>query len=536
MTTTMKRIRLRLLPGIVLWTLMQSVQADCPLDGTTLMNTGPISPQTTFPLWLQDSEGLAVEMCPGTDQVNCISLPPNDPLGGNTATPEQLAFAAQIGFGNEAFWASADALIDLPNNDRALLVSAVEAAFLTNFAPGGGTQFTRLRIRIDVAVPGTYVITHPWGQITEVVDTPGQNAINISDDLFFVADQVGFNGSIGPILTWDTFPNDPLLDLYGPPFTYGPPYGGSGPDGVADYIGTINFLNPITGGSEHFVKGSPCGTNEFKISAYADPGLTTPINIAVPNGLCSAGLVGTACVTDANCDTTPGQGDGICHLFTASICTAGLTGNACITNADCNTQGAQDGICVTNTVKTDLFNVTGKIFNGPPLPTPLAVDQATYSRAIGGRVNVFATAPTQAAVSFTGDPNLPAGSQSMPGDGSGRFFGSVPLTPDATTVPAEITVTADNGAFDPSNVPTDIVVPLVDLVTITRAEYDYDNKVLTIEAHSSDLASPPILTALGQTLSGGVLATNLAVAPPTVTVTSDAGGSATRPVTVNHAP
>ena len=148
---------------------------------------------------------------------------------------------------------------------------------------------------------------------------------------------------------------------------------------------------------------------------------------------------------------------------------------------------------------------------------------------------MFAKAPTTAVVSFSGGANLPAGAQPMTGDGSGRFFGSVALTPNATTLPADVTVTADNAAA-PDNLPTDIVTPLVDLVTITRADYDYATGVLTIEAHSSDQLAPPTLSALGQNLTGGALTANLTVAPPTVTVTSSAGGSATIPVTVIHTP
>ncbi len=461
----MKLFRLWLLSSALLIVLVQTGQAACPDDGATPMNIGPHNPQTTFPLWVQDSEGLALEICPGTDQLNCISVPPFTvaDFPGDPEAPAKAALSQQIGFGDEGFWASAEAIIALPGGDRALLVSAVEAAFLPDFADGNQFPFTRLRIRIDIAQAGTYVVTHPWGQISYNITTPGPNAINDSFDIPFAADQVGYQGRLGPILTWNTYPGDPLLDQYGPPFQFAPPFGQGVPDGVADYIGTLNFVNPVTGGPEHLVKGSPCGTNYFRVDG--------------PN-------IG---------------GTGI------------------------------------NAVQTDLFTVTGKIFNGPPLPTPLDISQVTYSRAIGGRVNAFAKAPTTAVVSFSGDANLPAGAQPMTGDGSGRFFGSVALTPNATTLPADVTVTADNSAAAP-NLPTDIVTPLVDLVTVTRADFDYATGVLTIEAHSSDQLVPPTLSALGQNLTGGALTTNLTVAPPTVTVTSSAGGSATIPVTVIHTP
>ena len=98
-------------------------------------------------------------------------------------------------------------------------------------------------------------------------------------------------------------------------------------------------------------------------------------------------------------------------------------------------------------------------------------------------------------------------------------------------------MTANNNVA-PVNLPTTLTnIPLVDLVTITRAEYDFATGDLIIEAHSSDLVTPPTLSALGQNLTNGVLTKTLnpGVAPPTVTVTSLAGGSATIPVTIIHA-
>ncbi len=461
-----KSFRLRLLASALLIGLAQTGQAACPADGATPMNIGAHNPQTTFPLWVQDSEGLALEICPGTDLLNCISVPPFTvtDFPGDPDAAAKAALSQQIGFGDEGFWASAETSIALPGGGLALMVSAVEAAFLPDFADGNQFPFTRLRLRIDIPQDGTYVVTHPWGQISYNITGAANNRdINDSFDIPFVADEVGYQGRIGPILTWDTFPGDPLLDQFGPPFTFTPPFGTVGPDGSADYIGTLNFVNPATGGPDHRVKGSPCGTNFFRIEGP---------NIGGPG---------------------------------------------------------------VNSVQTDLFTVTGKVFNGASLPTPLDVDQVTYSRSSVGRVNVFANAPTKADVSFSGGASLPAGVQPMAGDGSGRFYGGVSL-PDATTLPADVTVTANNAAIDPDNLPTDIVAPLVDLVTITRAEYDYATGDLTIEAHSGDLLAAPTLSALGQSLTAGVLTTNLTIAPPTVTVTSDAGGSATIPVTVIHAP
>ena len=432
----MKKFRLWLVSSALLTALAQTSLAACPADGAKPMNIGPFNPQTTFPLWVQDSEGLALEICPGTDAANCISVPPfiAADFPGDPDAAAKAALSQQIGFGDEGFWASAETSIPLPGGGQALLVSAVEAAFLPDFADGNQFPFTRLRLRIDIPQDGTYVVTHPWGQITyDIVGAANSGDINDSFDIPFVADEVGYQGRIGPILTWETFPDDPLLS------------GGA-------YIGTLAADRPV--------KGSPCGTNYFRIDG--------------PN-------IG---------------GNGI------------------------------------DFIQTNLFTVTGKVYTGA-LPTPVEVGQVTYSRAASGRVSVFAEAPTQAVVSFSGGADLPAGAIPMTGDGSGRFFGSVTLAP-AATLPAEITVTASNAAVGSS--PADVIAPLVDLVTITRAEFDYATGDLNIEARSSDQFAPPTLSALGQNLTNGSLSTNLIVAPPTVTVSSSAGGSATIPVTVIHTP
>jgi len=446
---------------MILMGVIGSAHAVC--SGPTPMDIGPHNPVTTFPLWVQDSQALALEICPGTDQLNCISVPPftaADFPGDPNATAKG-ALSQQIGFGDEGFWASSDALLTIPASGalatpgRAVFVFGVEAAFLPDFADGNQFPFTRMRIRIDVPQAGTYTVTHPWGQIEYVITDPGIRAINDSFDIPFVADQQGYRGRIGSLLTWDTFPDDPLLDQYGPPFTYTPPYGASGPDGIADYIGLPTV--------DHAVKGSPCGTNFVRID------------------------------------------------------------------------GPDIGGTGVNSIETNLFTVSGKIYNGPPLPTPLQVDQLSYNRsAFSGRVDVFANAPSASIVTFSADPNLPVGEHPMTGDGSGRFFGQMPLTPDTATLPPTVQVTATNLAVAPASNPAIVDIPLVDQVTISRADYDLATSSIIIEAGSSDLRVPPTLTAFGQPLVNGTLTTFVSTVPASVTVTSSAGGSATFPVSIIH--
>ena len=335
-------------------------KAACPADGATPFLAGPIVPTDPadpayngFASYVQDSQGLALALC--LDPNFCFFDPP---------IPEN-AFSVKIGFGAEAFWWLSEATVATTMGLDALVVMAAEAAFITE-EPGDGEQFpfTRLRIRVDVPFPGVYTVTHPYGQERFVVEVtaPGQE-IRESFDIEFMPNAQN-QGRVGPWLTWDTFPNDPVLP---------------------DTAGSDRFVGDAA--TPHAVKGSPCGTNFFRVEAVQLDGVT-PLAI----------------------DPLDEDGDGL-----------------------------------TNRITSDLFVTSGRVFPGN-VATPLVVDAATYSRATDGRVNVFATAPTTAVVTFSGGANLPAGEQPMVGDGSGRFFGSVALTPDAITVPTTVLVTATNVA------------------------------------------------------------------------------------------
>jgi hypothetical protein len=171
------------------------------------------------------------------------------------------------------------------------------------------------------------------------------------------------------------------------------------------------------------------------------------------------------------------------------------------------------------------------------------VDAATYSRDTQGRVNVFATAPTTAVVTFSGGLNLPTGEQPAAGDGAGRFFGSAVLTPNAGTVPGTVQVTATNVA-QANNAAITRTVAVHDVVSISVADYDNNPaspnyKKLTVVAVSSDQASPPTLTeprfgALDCTNPAqcALTASGLNVSPAKVTVQSSAGGFAEKAVRV----
>jgi hypothetical protein len=119
----------------------------------------------------------------------------------------------------------------------------------------------------------------------------------------------------------------------------------------------------------------------------------------------------------------------------------------------------------------------------------------------------------------------------MAGDGTGKFFVDIPLT-SATTLPPTVLVIASNPAL-PNNLPSLITMPLIDLVTITAADYDVATRTLTVQATSSDAALPPTLTAVGiGALTAGSVAVVTPAPPATVIVQSSAGGEDNHQTTV----
>jgi len=430
------RLNTSIVAAFALFACAQSAHAipgGCPVEGATPMNIGPLNPQNGFPLSVQDSTGLTVEMC--LDPNLCISDPV---IPGNV-------FSEQIGFGAEGFWAAADAELTTAAGIDARLITGVEAAFLTE-VPRDGDQFpfTRLRIRIDIPQAGIYNVTHPWGQEIYTIETPGRRAVNDSFDFSFAANSV-HQGRIGPILRWDS--DLPVTDAQG-----------------AEYIGNPAVLHTVT--------GSPCNTNFFRIEAVELDGVT-PLAI------------------------DPGD---------------------------------SDGIGGTSSVQTSLFSVSGKVFTQTE-PTALAANRTTYARQAdsAGQVDIFATSEASANVTVSGGPNLPAGENPLTGNGDGLFFTSL-LLEDAATLPKVVSVTAGSSG----KTPTRLLSLLTDKVDITRAEYNPTSKIMTIEAASSDLLNPPVLTAFGfGNLSNGSLTVpDMTVAPAKVRVISTAGGSDIENVTV----
>lgn len=187
-----------------------------------------------------------------------------------------------------------------------------------------------------------------------------------------------------------------------------------------------------------------------------------------------------------------------------------------------------------NSIETVNFELVGRLFDGI-LPTPLTPTRATYSRTGTGQgqIDIFADAPATATVSVSGGPNMPAGQVPLTGSPLGNFFAAIPLA-DASVLPPFITVTAGNTG----NSTTTIAVPLVDMVTITQADYSPVKRTLAVKASSSDGAVAQTLTAegFGPLTNGALTVASLAAPPAVIAVTSSAGGMDMKQVALVIAP
>jgi hypothetical protein len=173
-----------------------------------------------------------------------------------------------------------------------------------------------------------------------------------------------------------------------------------------------------------------------------------------------------------------------------------------------------------NRIQTDLFTVQGKIAK------ILGVDirRAVYSRNAGNIVlDVFASTEPGQTLQVSG-PDVPTTALRAAG---GNYLARATAGAATPGQPIIVTNTTDN----PPTIKTAIAV---DAVTITTADYDIGAGTLTVAAVSSDVDGAPVLTAtgLGALPAAGQAVFPLAAPPATVTVTSAAGGSAQRAVTV----
>ncbi|MCY1413406.1 Bacterial Ig domain protein [compost metagenome] len=202
------------------------------------------------------------------------------------------------------------------------------------------------------------------------------------------------------------------------------------------------------------------------------------------------------------------------------------------------------------TLRTDVFSISGKIFDDRT-QTPVEVERVTYQRdASGSRVELFANsfranpatqAPEPAAsnvcyrttLTLVGTPPapcLPSPAGDLRPDNNGYFYTTF-TTPAAPPSVVVLTASETGGA----NKPTAVSRTPVDVVKISTARYDSANHRLTITASSSDKVLNPDLVAQGfgpLPSNGTLVVEDLNQPPESVIVKSAAGGSDSEPVRV----
>ena len=202
-----------------------------------------------------------------------------------------------------------------------------------------------------------------------------------------------------------------------------------------------------------------------------------------------------------------------------------------------------DGPAGFVSVQGDQFNVMGKVHAGA-LASPLRIERTSYGRtgtttAPVAQQDVFVQAPPSTTYAVNASDANGATVPMADTDANGGWYGQTASDPSGVTAPTVSVTTQPTSASGLLNTPTTGVSPLVDVVTISRAEYSLSAHSLTVEAASSDEVTPPTLTTNGQTLSPtgvGVVQritlNGFTIPPATVTVTSAKGGSDTEDVVV----
>jgi hypothetical protein len=271
-----------------------------------LQAVGPISAATGYPIWYADTNNLALDLCIDNSGF-CLAIPPNPALPPSVPGNWDPA--------GEAFWWMAEAFLPDPSID-AILVLAMEAAFVGPIINGGQLAFARIRIRMTPAQTGNFVVTHPFGTITLAgvagvtqtvtqdvgiglpVGAPGNllGELALADDPLQAGTVNADGRSIGPFLRPSATPGGaPLPNIVVPPgvnFAGGtyianpnvPTAVTGGPNGNAF---TITGPGVVNGSTTQFVvqgKVSGCGPLNLAPVAVNDrllaaPGVATVLNL-----------------------------------------------------------------------------------------------------------------------------------------------------------------------------------------------------------------------------------------------------------------
>lgn len=488
------------------------IQDFAVIDTTPLMRFGPTNPVNGYPMWVQDSTGLVLELCEDTNDVT-------PPLGavdelGNPLGPCPACVDAALDLPDPTlpqsfpdnypdehfFWLSESIMVE-SDNTRSIVVMAIEGAFdgLGAVVDGEQVVFARYRVRVDNATPGElYQITYPFGvTYAEAENDQGGAAIsniNFTNDIFL------WKGA--PLI-------DPISNIMGTFLTSvdPPPPAGSG-----DPPNTETYLADFCGAG--LIQGSPFDTNFFSVVG--------------PN----AGMVlstGNTVASFTQCDPTDPAMVAAFDAYDAYR----------IANVD-PLAGPLARI-PSNCTFSDEFGGIAK----PATRLGVQVDRATYNRDLTAgtnstQINVWATSfegqNIQLEIPGVVDPIT------MCGDGTGNYFAHS-LFPSSFIPPSTVIVT--NLTDDPPTSVTHTLSanlqilsavvsldPIDPTLVITSSIADPDQGGTSLSTGGAALTSDPLDPTIG-TAEITLAVEACGVVPPlSVTIDSAQGGTVTAPTTI----
>jgi len=437
-----------------------------------------------FPAWYQDKTGASLEFCDPLNQAEvdggwCLLLT------GDVLIPESFP----TNFFDEHFYFSADASAAPANGGKALLVTALEAAFGTGPAAiGDQVTFARVRLVLNpVPATGNYRFIYPFGEVT----LPG-----VAGDRIFNTVDAGLGlpggpfdgalrGELGPFLMASNTPGGAELPAI------------AGPVPGKLYIADPARLGPVTGSTlPNFIDSTGASRNHniFRIEG--------------PAGSALGGVNPDGSTIDF-IETTDFSLMG--RFFTDTI-----SGRVTANRATYTT--------IPTGLQLDVFakgeaSTAGRL---PTQPRPAAVmpQLSYYEAACSVDANGVFGAPTGALEVFMQSDRTKYWGQSNP-----------------AALPAQVCL-KDAAARDATGaiVPAFFQQNVTDDVTVTQASFDPTTGALTVKAISTDTLNAPALTIddadYPSTLTSGQAVVSPLIAPPTkVRVVSSAGGAGEMNVT-----